>query len=77
MKTEAEIRKHIANLKVAQRMPCGCAGTEHASKCRTGALMMEVAIRNLGWVIGIEPDLDRQVEQMDKDVKEYKACQQS
>jgi hypothetical protein len=71
MKTESEIRKHITNLKVCQNLPCDCAKTGHERECVSGRLMMEAVIQNLRWVLGEEPDLDRQVECIDYEAKRF------
>lgn len=62
MKTEAEIRRHLADLCLADQTSCGCAGTQHEEKCRRGADMMRVSINVLSWVLGQAPQYDEIVE---------------
>jgi hypothetical protein len=69
MKTEAEIRRHLANLRVCQQSPCGCKGTDHEEECRKGGLMMEAVIMNLAWALGEAPELDEHVAMIEKDAE--------
>lgn len=55
MRTEAEIRNHIAALDHAMTVPCDCAATGHGVGCREGLVMMRVAKANLEWVLGADP----------------------
>lgn len=61
MRSEEEIRRHIANLRTCQMAPCDCAGSKHEMECEQGGRMMEAAIQNLLWACG-DTTLDRHVE---------------
>jgi hypothetical protein len=52
MKTEAEIRRHLENLKLARPLPCGCAESRHSIECAVGGRIMDAMLNQLEWVVG-------------------------
>ncbi len=63
MKTEAEIRAHLADLENCSRKPCNCARTGHAVDCRIGALLFTAAIDLARWILDENPQRDALVEE--------------
>lgn len=52
MKSEAEVRRLLADLRELAAAPCSCQAEGHGAECRTGGLMLAAAIDNLAWVVG-------------------------
>lgn len=58
MKTEAEIRKRIADMKYALSLSCSCAAEGHGEECHIGRMVMVGTISILLWVLGENPKED-------------------
>jgi len=63
MRSETEIRAHIANLLKCRNRPCDCGAEGHAVECFAGGRMMDATIDALRWVLG-EGDYQRIVDGM-------------
>ncbi len=64
MKTEAEIRNHLRDLKVGLECRQHHDTIQEQLECCYGAMMMQGAIRSLEWALGIDPHADRFVEEL-------------
>jgi hypothetical protein len=64
VKSEAEIRKHLNDLRKCLNKPCGCAETGHAFECEIGGAIMQANIELPAWVLNENGDMDRVVEVM-------------
>ena len=73
MKTEAELRAYINDLKFLLRLPCDCQGTRHATECHEGRLMMTHSIATLTWALGESKEADVLVENTAKMAAEIAA----
>jgi hypothetical protein len=76
MKTEREIRAHLADLRVSLAVPCGCSKGDAAAhrECVKGGLAMEANISILAWVLGDHPDYDRMVETVSAFAAQHRAA---
>jgi hypothetical protein len=70
MKSEAEIRRHRDNLRLMKRQPCGCRGTQHQLKCEIGLRMMEATEQTLSWILGEHDDMQRLVDELERDARD-------
>lgn len=61
MKTEAEIRQHLADLTACSSWPCGHrhATDRERLQCLEGRLILQAHARTLRWVLGEGDEHDR------------------
>lgn len=71
MKSPQEIRRHRDDILVAMKLPCDCDSTGHGEECHRGLLMMEAVQSTLSWALGENPQLQKMVDRMRADVKQY------
>jgi acetylornithine deacetylase/succinyl-diaminopimelate desuccinylase-like protein len=72
MKPEAEIRRHLEDLRTCVQIPCACAGGRHEMKCLIGAKMMTATIETLEWALGENPGMDELVEHLAKGAADFR-----
>jgi hypothetical protein len=66
VKSEKEIRSHVADLTRVASGPCPHRhrSDDEEAECEAGRLMMAASLRALLWALGDEPDYDHTVEAM-------------
>lgn len=52
MRTEREIRQHVADLELIYSQPCNCAATSHAASCVEAKRAIRGIIMALRWAAG-------------------------
>lgn len=72
-KSDAEIRRHCEDLKVAMAMPCDCpkGDLRDHEKCIRGGQFMKVAYLNLMWALGENESHQKTVEGLRRKVDDY------
>ena len=75
MKSEREIREFQDSMIVAIEKPCGCAGGQHAMECKIGGRMMAATIVTLSWILGECDEHQDLVDEMNRDIRDYRASQ--
>jgi len=68
MKSEKAIRDHIRTLQFALKEPCDCGKNAHRNGCEEGGMIINAVIEYLKWVLEENDRVDRQVEDMAREV---------
>lgn len=61
MKTAAQIRRHVDNLRRALEATCDCAANGHSLECQQGARYIDVSISVLEWALGENAEYQQKI----------------